>query len=56
MGKIGKVVGKMGLHNKAFKTTQRKLKTGKKKKTNLCKIFILLFKNKSQKLKPAPPN
>ena len=31
MGKIEKVVGKMGLHNKAFKTTQRKLKTGKKK-------------------------
>lgn len=40
MGKIGKVVGKMGLHNKAFKTTQRKLKTGEKKKTIYVKYLF----------------
>ena len=34
--------GVMGLHDKTFKISQRKLKIG-----NLGKVFILLFTNKS---------
>ena len=44
----------MGLHDKAFKISQRKLKMGRKI-GNLGKIFILLFISKKLKTKASSP-